>query len=200
MIIEFPRHLRQRPKSKALSNLETFEAFQKFVYERMEPIVYVPDGYMADLDDIIGRAVILFHDNTIKWFSNYLDHCLPDGDTSFEVIQNVMNAIGHEVVMLATAKDLLTSTETTVEELKEFGFTDELIKELKILCNYEGFDEIDYLMDVRRYPKVRLVKCAELIHKSNLANADELTNDSIDKAMKALKQLKFLLDSKIGVA
>lgn len=197
MIIEFPKHLR---KSEARSNLETFEAFQKFVRERMEPIAYVIDGYMADLQDITGRAVILFHDNTIKWFTAYTDHLLPDGDTSFEVIQNVMNAIGHEVVMLATAKDLLTSTETTIEELKEFGFTDELIKELKILCNYEDFDEIDYLMDVRRYPKVRLVKCAELIHKSNLANADELSNDSIDKAVKALKQLKVLLDSKIGVA
>lgn len=200
MIIEFPKHLHQRPKLQALSNLEIFEAFQKFVHERMEPVVYVIDGYMADLQDITGRAVILFHDNSIKWFTAYTDHCLPDGDTSFEVIQNVMNAIGHEVVMLATAKDLLIATETTVEELKEFGFTDELIKELKILCNYEDFDEIDYLMDVRRYPKVRLVKCAELIHKSNLANADELSNDSIDKAMKALKQLKVLLDSKIGVA
>ncbi|MCR4642994.1 MAG: diguanylate cyclase [Lachnospiraceae bacterium] len=75
---------------------------------------------------------------------------------------------------VALLHDVLEDTDTTLDEIREQGFPEEVCEALSLLTHEEGVDYMDYVRKLSENPIARKVKLSDLKHNSDLSRLDEI--------------------------
>ncbi len=94
----------------------------------------------------------------------------------------------------ALLHDILEDTETTKEELHDFGFPDDIVEAICLMTHEDGVPYLDYVRRIRTNPIARAVKISDLMHNSDLSRLDTVTEADMRRVEKYRKALEILAD------
>mgnify|MGYP000869337556 FL=1 len=94
--------------------------------------------------------------------------------------------------VVALLHDVLEDTEVTVDDLRQWGFSDPQIAALKLLCHDESVPNLEYVKKIRIDPIASAVKIEDLKHNSDLSRLSRATPEDILRAVKYKEALRIL--------
>ncbi len=97
-----------------------------------------------------------------------------------------------DTVITALLHDVLEDTSLTVDDLREYGFSEVVLDALTALCHDPDTDYMDYIAEVKKNPVAAAVKLEDLKHNSDLTRLDEVTAKDIKRHEKYQKAIAFL--------
>ena len=96
-------------------------------------------------------------------------------------------------ICVALLHDVVEDTDITSEQLKEIGFTEDIIYALELLAHDDDMPYMDYVKRIKRCSDLaKKVKLADLAHNSDLSRLDSVTETDKKRADK-YKQAQLLL-------
>lgn len=93
---------------------------------------------------------------------------------------------------VAYLHDVIEDTELTLEDLREYGFSEEVLKAVDVITKKKGQDYQTYLNSVKENKLARVVKLADLRHNSDLKRLINITEKDIERKEKYQKAIDFL--------
>ena len=93
---------------------------------------------------------------------------------------------------VAYLHDVIEDTELTLEDLREYGFSEEVLKAVDVITKKKGQDYQTYLNSVKENKLARVVKLADLRHNSDLMRLINITEKDIERKEKYQKAIDFL--------
>ena len=97
-----------------------------------------------------------------------------------------------ETTIIALLHDVIEDTKTTFEELKEYGFSDVVIDNIKLLTHVEGEDYFDYIKRISTSELAIIVKLADLNHNMDLTRLNEVKSEDLLRYEKYKKSYDYL--------
>lgn len=107
-----------------------------------------------------------------------------------EKVASFVNSDEEKVV--AYLHDVIEDTELTLEDLREYGFSEEVLKAGDVITKKKGQDYQTYLNSVKENKLARVVKLADLRHNSDLTRLMNITEKDIERKEKYQKAIDFL--------
>lgn len=93
---------------------------------------------------------------------------------------------------VALLHDILEDTDTTPQELRDMGFPDEWVDDIKYLTKAPTESYDDYITLLARHSVPRKVKLADLLHNSDLTRLKKVTDKDVERMHKYIKYIKIL--------
>ncbi len=93
---------------------------------------------------------------------------------------------------LALMHDLIEDTNTTIEEIKNLGFNDNIIDALALLSRKENEDYFEYIKKIAKNPLDIKVKLADLKHNSDETRLTSIKESDIKRQEKYKKAINYL--------
>ena len=93
---------------------------------------------------------------------------------------------------VAYLHDVIEDTELTLEDLREYGFSEEVLKAVDVITKKKGQDYQTYLNSVKENKLARVVKLADLRHNSDLTRLINITEKDIERKEKYQRAIDFL--------
>ncbi len=93
---------------------------------------------------------------------------------------------------VAYLHDVIEDTELTLEDLREYGFSEEVLEAVDVITKKKGQDYQTYLNSVKENKLARVVKLADLCHNSDLTRLINITEKDIERKEKYQKAIDFL--------
>lgn len=93
---------------------------------------------------------------------------------------------------VAYLHDVIEDTELTLEDLREYGFSEEVLKAVDVITKKKGQDYQTYLNTVKENKLARVVKLADLRHNSDLTRLINITEKDRERKEKYQKAIDFL--------
>ena len=97
------------------------------------------------------------------------------------------NMDDEDSTIVALLHDVIEDTDTTIEEIEEMGFSNEVIEALKLLTHDKSVDYFDYINLIKANPLATKVKLADLEHNSDITRLDNVTQKDLDRIEKYKK-------------
>lgn len=94
-----------------------------------------------------------------------------------------------ETTIAALLHDVMEDTDTTVHQIRGYGFSEAIIEALLLLTHDKGTEYFDYIKKIKQNRIAKAVKIADLKHNSDisrLAVVDEKTMKRIEKYKTAI--------------
>ncbi len=79
--------------------------------------------------------------------------------------------------------DVVEDTEMTMEEIRSYGFDEDVMEALKCVTKTEQYDENEYYTAIRNNPVAREVKLADLTHNMDLSRIPDDAPEDFRKKM-----------------
>lgn len=94
----------------------------------------------------------------------------------------------------ALLHDVVEDTDYTIDDLRNMGFPEEVLKALTLLTHDPNVPYMDYVASIAPNPIAKQVKMADLRHNSDLSRMDESQVDewALKRNEKYAKALKYL--------
>lgn len=102
------------------------------------------------------------------------------------------NVKGIEAKIVAILHDVCEDTYITVEDLKKYGFSKEIIDAVDLLTKKENVDYEDYIANIKSNELARLVKIQDIRHNSDISRLYGL--EISEKFKNKLKKYKLALE------
>lgn len=93
---------------------------------------------------------------------------------------------------VAYLHDVIEDTELTLEDLREYGFSEEVLKAVDVITKKKGQDYQTYLNSVKENKLARVIKLEDLRHNSDLTRLINITEKDIERKEKYQKAIDFL--------
>lgn len=100
-----------------------------------------------------------------------------------------------ETTITALLHDIVEDTDTTFEDLKKLGFSDNVINALKLMTHDKNVDYFEYVKNISKNPIARKVKIKDLEHNMDTSRLDEVTDKDLERVKKYKKCYKYLLNN-----
>lgn len=97
-----------------------------------------------------------------------------------------------ETTITALLHDVVEDTDTTFEELAEYGFPNVVIEALRLLTHDDSVPYSAYIQEIKQNPIARAVKIADLQHNSDLSRLDTITQKDLERYEKYKAALELL--------
>ncbi len=94
--------------------------------------------------------------------------------------------------IVALLHDVIEDTDTTIDELVEMGFNDEIISALKILTHDKSVAYFDYIEKIKSNSLATKVKISDLKNNSDLSRLNKITQKDVERVEKYKKSLEIL--------
>ena len=94
--------------------------------------------------------------------------------------------------LVDTENDIIEDTDMTIEKLKCYGFSADIILAIKTLTKDNECDYFKYLQNVKKDKLARIVKLADLKHNSDLTRLKTVTDEDLKRAEKYRKAIVYL--------
>lgn len=94
--------------------------------------------------------------------------------------------------IVALLHDVVEDTDLRIEDIKNEGFSVEIINALKLLTHDENEDYFEYIKRISSNPVARDVKISDLTHNSDLTRLPEVKTEDKERTKKYQKCLSFL--------
>ena len=98
-----------------------------------------------------------------------------------------------ETTITALLHDIVEDTDTTFEDLRKLGFSDNVINALKLMTHDKNIDYFEYVKNISKNPIARKVKIKDLEHNMDTSRLDEVTDKDLERVKKYKKCYKYLL-------
>lgn len=100
-----------------------------------------------------------------------------------------------ETTITALLHDIVEDTDTTFEDLRKLGFSDNVINALKLMTHDKNVDYFEYVKNISKNPIARKVKIKDLEHNMDTSRLDEVTDKDLERVKKYKKCHKYLLNN-----
>lgn len=100
-----------------------------------------------------------------------------------------------ETTITALLHDIVEDTNTTFEDLRKLGFSDNVINALKLMTHDKNIDYFEYVKNISKNPIARKVKIKDLEHNMDTSRLDEVTDKDLERVKKYKKCYKYLLNN-----
>lgn len=94
---------------------------------------------------------------------------------------------------VALLHDVVEDTDITLDEIKSFGFPDEVIEELALMTHSDDVLYLDCVRAMKDNTLTRRIKLADLAHNSDLSRLDKVDENAIQRVNK-YKQAILILE------
>ena len=94
---------------------------------------------------------------------------------------------------VALLHDVVEDTDTTLDELRSYGFPDEVIEALSLMIHSDDVPYLDYVRAMKDNPIARKVKLADLAHNSDLSRLEIVDDKALERVNK-YKQAILILE------
>ncbi len=94
----------------------------------------------------------------------------------------------------ALLHDVVEDTETTLDDLRNEGFPEEVIEALSFMTHNDDTPYDEYIRNIKNNPIAVKVKLADLEHNSTPERLDSIDNKMLERFEKYKKAREFLLD------
>ena len=141
---------------------------------------------MATLEQAIALAAKQHEGEVDKANSPYILHPL-------RVMLNVPT-IEHKIV--AVLHDILEDTETTIEDLYQFGFQEHIIDAIVALTKKQGETRLEAAQRARQNPIARVVKLADINDNMDLSRISSPTSKDFER-LNEYKQVRDILTQNV---
>ena len=81
----------------------------------------------------------------------------------------------------ALLHDVMEDTPYTLEDLREEGFSEEVLEALLLLTHQKSEDYLDYVRRIKDNPIAKAVKLADLAHNSDLTRLDMVDEKAVER-------------------
>ncbi len=94
--------------------------------------------------------------------------------------------------IVALLHDVIEDTSITLDDLKSYGFSYEIIEAIKTLNKTKDISYEDYIFNIKNNRLARKVKICDLKHNSQLNRLSNVTEKDIERLNKYKEALKYL--------
>ncbi len=98
-----------------------------------------------------------------------------------------------KTTVVALLHDVLEDTDITEEDLRNYGFAEEIISTLLLLTRNDEEDYFAYINKIKKDPDARAVKLADLKHNSDLSRLDSVDQNALKRFEKYQTAIRLLL-------
>lgn len=113
---------------------------------------------------------------------DYINHLI--------AVANLVHTENEKIVALL--HDIIEDTDMTIDTLKCYGFSADIVRSIKTLTKDNECDYFKYLKNVKKDKLARIVKLADLKHNSDLTRLDNITDEDLRRAEKYRKAIEYL--------
>ena len=94
--------------------------------------------------------------------------------------------------VVALLHDVVEDTNYTLEDLKDMGFSKEVLDAIVLLTHDKAIPYEDYVLNIKSNPIARKVKLADLRHNSDLTRLSKVTKKDLKRNEKYKKAIQIL--------
>ncbi len=98
-----------------------------------------------------------------------------------------------DTCVVALLHDVIEDTDLTLENLREYGFTEAQIEGVRVMTREEDEDYFEYIRSVKTNPLALAVKLEDLKHNSDVTRIIEMTDKDLQRIEKYKKAMEILL-------
>lgn len=102
------------------------------------------------------------------------------------------NVKGQKCKITALLHDIIEDTDLTINDLKEYGFDEEIIEAVRLLTRENGVSYNEYIKRLITNPIASKVKLKDLEHNMDLTRLKEVSEKDIKRQEKYKKVHKFI--------
>jgi metal dependent phosphohydrolase len=118
------------------------------------------------------------------------------GEDYFNHPLTVSNKLsGEKDKIVALLHDVIEDTDVTVNDLREAGFSDEVVLAVSVITKKDGEDYEEYLNRVKQNPIALRVKIADMEHNSDISRIKNPTEKDLKRLEKYRIRLKELRET-----
>lgn len=93
-------------------------------------------------------------------------------------------------VIVALLHDVIEDTDYTLDDLRNFGFSEEILSAIRLMTHDDSVPYMEYVAAIKSNPIARAVKLADLKHNSDLSRLDFVD----EKALQRVKKYKAAIE------
>ena len=94
--------------------------------------------------------------------------------------------------IVALLHDVVEDTSVTLEDLKKYGFSQEVLEAIEVLTHKDGVKYMDYIRNLANNPVARKVKIEDIKHNTDLTRTTNL-NDKVFKKLPIYQEAMSIL-------
>lgn len=110
-------------------------------------------------------------------------------------VMNNVDDLNSKVV--GVLHDILEDTDTTKNDLLNYGFSEDIVSEVEILTKVRDQKYMDYIENIKSNNIARKVKLIDLKHNMDLTRLSELSDKDLKRTIKYIKAYKCLMEGNI---
>lgn len=99
--------------------------------------------------------------------------------------------------IVALLHDVVEDTNMTLEDIKNEGFSDEVVEAIRLLTHNPDEEYLDYINNISNNEIALDVKLEDLKHNSQITRLNNITDIDIERAERYKKYLEYLENKKI---
>ena len=96
--------------------------------------------------------------------------------------------------IVALLHDIVEDTDYTLEDIRAMGFSDEVCAAIDLMTHRDGVPYMEYVRNIKSNPLAAAVKLADLLHNSDPARLDTLTQQDLARIEKYHKAIQILTE------
>ena len=97
-----------------------------------------------------------------------------------------------ETTVVALLHDVVEDTDYTVADLRDLGFSEQILSAIAAMTHDESVPYMDYVAQIKKNPIARAVKLADLHHNSDLTRLETVTEYDLARAQKYAAAIELL--------
>ena len=86
--------------------------------------------------------------------------------------------------IVALLHDVIEDTEYTLDDLRKFGFAEDVLSAISLMTHSDDVPYMEYVMKIKTNPIAKAVKLADLKHNSDMSRLDRITQTDEERAKK----------------
>ena len=99
-----------------------------------------------------------------------------------------------DTCVVALLHDVIEDTDMTLEDLKQYGFTEVQLEGVRLMTHEDDVDYFDYVRAMKDNPVAKAVKLEDLKHNSDFTRLDKVTEKDL-KRLEKYKKAEAILNS-----
>ncbi len=107
----------------------------------------------------------------------------------FHVAESMTNEYSTCVALL---HDIIEDTDTSVKDLLDIGFPNEVVEAIKLMSHDTSVDYFEYVKGLKSNSLCKAVKLSDLKHNSDLSRLSVITDDDLKRVEKYKKAMAIL--------
>ena len=98
-------------------------------------------------------------------------------------------------VAVALLHDVVEDTDVTLEDLREAGFTDQVVEAVALMTHSPDVPYMDYVAAIKTNPIARAVKLADLRHNSDVTRLDVISPKDLERVKKYSDAIQRIIET-----